>query len=182
MYVNVNFRENLGGTHFHWLDILKNLVSLSAIHSYHSHKKRKDSLEGSLDLVLVAAELEFPKILVPRLPQHTSDVKIEYTVESHYGQNNCIIYRDQLLGALTHFNFIILILICFLLTMSGVNYIIYGCYSARTTPEVSLHYRSFLTLERNIITVINQNREIDDNLERQIKNKTLLTCRLFLLT
>ena len=29
-----------------------------------SHKKRKDSLEGSLDRVLFAAELEFPKILV----------------------------------------------------------------------------------------------------------------------
>ena len=40
----------------------------------HSHKKRKDSLEGSLDRVLFAAELEFPKILVPRIPQHTSDV------------------------------------------------------------------------------------------------------------
>ena len=43
----------------------------------HSHKKQKDSLEGSLDRVLLAAELEFPKILVPRLPQHTSDVNIE---------------------------------------------------------------------------------------------------------
>ena len=30
----------------------------------HSHKKRKDSLEGSLVRVLFAAELEFPKILV----------------------------------------------------------------------------------------------------------------------
>ena len=45
--------------------------------SQHSHKKRKDSLKGSLDRVLFAAELEFPKILVPRLPQHTSDVNIE---------------------------------------------------------------------------------------------------------
>ena len=43
----------------------------------HSHKKRKDNLEGSLDRVLFAAELEFPKILVPRLPQHTSDVNTE---------------------------------------------------------------------------------------------------------
>ena len=43
----------------------------------HSHKKRKDSVEGSLDRVLFAAELEFLKILVPRLPQHTSDVNIE---------------------------------------------------------------------------------------------------------
>ena len=43
----------------------------------HSHKKRKDSLEGSLDRVLFAAELKFPKILVPRLPQNTSNVNIE---------------------------------------------------------------------------------------------------------
>ena len=63
--------------------------------------------------------------------------------------------------------------------MSGVNYVIYGCSSARTTPEVSL-YRSFLTLEKNIITVITQDKEV--NLERQIKNQTLCTCRLFLLT
>ena len=65
--------------------------------------------------------------------------------------------------------------------MSGVNYVIYGCSSAGTTPEVSL-YRSFLALEKNIIAVITQNKEIDDNLERQIKNQTLRTCRLFLLT
>ena len=38
---------------------------------------------------------------------------------------------DQLLGALIHLNFIILILICFLLMMPGVNYLIYGCSSAR---------------------------------------------------
>ena len=43
----------------------------------HSHKKRKDSLEGSLDEVLVVAELEFPKMLVPWLPQHTLNVDIE---------------------------------------------------------------------------------------------------------
>ena len=34
----------------------------------HSRKKRKDSLEGIVDRVLFAAELEFPKILVPSLP------------------------------------------------------------------------------------------------------------------
>ena len=44
---------------------------------HHSHKKRKDSLEGSLDRVLFAAELEFLKILVPRLHQHTSYVNTE---------------------------------------------------------------------------------------------------------
>ena len=49
--------------------------------------------------------------------------------------------------------------------MSGVNYVIYGCSSARKTPEVS-QYRIFLTLEKNVVAVITQNRKIDDNLER----------------
>ena len=43
----------------------------------HSHKKWKNTLEVSLDRLLFAAELEFPKILVPRIPQHTSNVNIE---------------------------------------------------------------------------------------------------------
>ena len=64
--------------------------------------------------------------------------------------------------------------------MPGVNYVIYGCSSARTTPGVSL-YRS-LTLEENTAAVITQNRVIDNNLKRQIKNQTFCTCRLFLLT
>ena len=34
------------------------------------YKKRKDSLEGSLVQVLFLAELKFPKILVPRLPEY----------------------------------------------------------------------------------------------------------------
>ena len=64
--------------------------------------------------------------------------------------------------------------------MPGVNYVIYGCFSARTAPGVSL-YRS-LTLEENIVAVITQDKVIDDNLKRKIKNRTLCTCRLFLLT
>ena len=64
--------------------------------------------------------------------------------------------------------------------MPGVNYIIYGCFSARTTPGLSL-YRS-LILEENIVAVITQDKVIDENLKRQIKNRTLCTCRLFLLT
>ena len=48
----------------------------------HIQKKRKDSLEGSLDRVLFAAKLEFSKILLPRLPQHTSDVNTEYAGKS----------------------------------------------------------------------------------------------------
>ena len=49
---------------------------------------------------------------------------------------------------------------------------------ARTTPEVSLFWSS-LTLEENIISVITQNRDIDDNLERQIKNQTLCTFSIY---
>ena len=62
----------------------------------------------------------------------------------------------------------------------GVNYVLYGCSSERTTSGVSL-YRS-LTLEENIVAVITQDRVIDDNFKRQIKNQTLCTCRLFLVT
>ena len=64
--------------------------------------------------------------------------------------------------------------------MQGVNYVINGCSSTRTAPGVSLH-RS-LTLEENIVAVITRDRMIGDNLKRQIKNQTLCTCRLFLLT
>ena len=64
--------------------------------------------------------------------------------------------------------------------MPDVNYVIYGSFSATTAPEVSL-YRS-LTLEENIAAVITQDKVIDDNLKRKIKNRTLCTCRLFLLT
>ena len=64
--------------------------------------------------------------------------------------------------------------------MPGVNCLIYGYSSARTTPGVSL-YRS-LTLEENIVAVITQDSVIDDSLKRQIKNQTLCTCRLYPLT
>ena len=144
---------------------------------FHSQKKRKDSLEDSLDRVLFAAELEDTSA------QATSAyIKCKHWMcwRVSMVKTTVLFTRDQLLVALIHFNFIILILICFWLMMSGVSYVIYGCSSARTTPEVSL-YRSFLTLEKNVIAVITQNKEIDDNLERQIKNQTLRTCRLFLL-
>ena len=64
--------------------------------------------------------------------------------------------------------------------MPGVNYVIYYCSTARTTPGLSL-YRS-LIMEENIVAVITQDRVIDENLKRQIKNQALCTCRLFLLT
>ena len=64
--------------------------------------------------------------------------------------------------------------------MLGVNYVIYGCSSARATPGVSL-YRN-LTLKENIIAVVTQDKVTDDNLKRQIKKQTFCTCKLFLLT
>ena len=64
--------------------------------------------------------------------------------------------------------------------MLGVNYEIFSCSSARLTPEVSLYQSK--TLEENIVAVITQDRVIDDNLKKQLKNQTLCTCRLFLLT
>ena len=48
--------------------------------------------------------------------------------------------------------------------MSGVNYVIYNCSSAKTTPGVSL-YQS-LTLEENIAAVITQDRVMDNNLKK----------------
>ena len=59
------------------LDIYSILAIVQYTLLIHSHKKRKDGLEGSLMQVLFAAELEFPKILVPRLPQSTPNVNIE---------------------------------------------------------------------------------------------------------
>ena len=53
--------------------------------------------------------------------------------------------------------------------MPGVNYVIYGCSSARTTPGVSLY--GSLKLEENIVAVITQDRVTDNNLKKQIKTK-----------
>ena len=43
----------------------------------HSHKKRKDGQEGSLDRVLIDVKLDFSKILVFRLAQKTFNVHTE---------------------------------------------------------------------------------------------------------
>ena len=64
--------------------------------------------------------------------------------------------------------------------MPGVNYVIYGGSSARTTSGVSLYWS--LSLEENIAAVITQDRVMDNNLKRQIKKQILCTYRLFLLT
>ena len=46
--------------------------------------------------------------------------------------------------------------------MPGVNYVIYGCSSARTTPGISIYRSLAITLEKNIIAVITQDRVTDD--------------------
>ena len=68
---------------------------------------------------------------------------------------------EELLGALIHLKFIILILICVKLMMPGINYVIYGSSSARATSGVSLYWS--LTFE--------ENRVKDDNLKRQVKTE-----------
>ena len=65
--------------------------------------------------------------------------------------------------------------------MLGVTYVIYGCSSASAILGVLLYW-SYLTLDENIVAVITQDRVIDRNLKKQIKNQTLFTCILFLLT
>ena len=63
---------------FTFQPVTKNQISkLINLLIKHSHKKRKDSMERSLDRALFAAEFEFPKILVPRLPQNPSNVNTE---------------------------------------------------------------------------------------------------------
>ena len=76
---------------------------------YHSREKWKNILVGSMDRVLFAAEPDFPKILVLRPPQNTSNVNIEWAGKSKNVYSLC----DQLLASLIYLNFIILILTCF---------------------------------------------------------------------
>ena len=60
--------------------------------------------------------------------------------------------------------------------MSAVKYIIYGCSSLRTTPGV-ISIQELHTGGKTLLQLL-----LNDNLKRQIKNRTLYACRLFLLT
>ena len=64
--------------------------------------------------------------------------------------------------------------------MPAVNYAIYGCSSSRTTPGV-ITIQDLHTGGKTLLQ-LSQDRVIDDNLKRQIKNRTSHTCRLLLLT
>ena len=52
--------------------------------------------------------------------------------------------------------------------MPRVNYVVYGCSPARTTPRVSLYLSS--TLEENIVAAITQDKVVDDDLKNRIKS------------
>ena len=76
---------------------MKNNAYKEYMRSGHSHKERKNSLEGSLYRVLFTAELEFLKILVPRLPQHTSNVNIECAGKSEWSKQVYSLYVTRFL-------------------------------------------------------------------------------------
>ena len=77
-------------------------------YNYNQKKgKGKDCLEGSLDRVLFAAELDFQKILVLRLPQNITNVNTECAKKLKQLYSLC----DQFLVALIYPHFTILILI-----------------------------------------------------------------------
>ena len=85
-------------------------------------------MESSLDRVLFATELEFPKILLLRLPKNVQEK-----------QNNYILSCDNPPGVLkplfccSHVN-------VFSMIMRSANCAIHGCYSSRTTPGVSQYW------------------------------------------
>ena len=72
----------------------------------YSHKKPKDILKGSLVWVLLAAEIEFLKILVPSLTQNPWNINAESTRKSKQLYYLC----GQLLGALIYLHFVVLVL------------------------------------------------------------------------
>ena len=85
---------------FEWNEIhavLFKLYGMFASEFNHSHKKRKGSLEVSLGRVLLSAALGFPKVLVPRLSQHTSDVNIECAGKSEWSKQLYSLYVTSFL-------------------------------------------------------------------------------------
>ena len=74
-----------------------NLKSEKNTWYYYVHKKRKDNSEGSMERVLLAAELELPKIIVPRLSQHKSDLNIECAGKSEWSNQLYSLYVTSFL-------------------------------------------------------------------------------------
>ena len=92
-------------------------------------------LEGILDQVLFAAELKLLKVLVPKLPQNTSNVLIECVWKLKHRYSLC----DQPLVALVCLFYCFGIV--FSIGCSRHSNAIYGCSSLRATPGITL-YRS----------------------------------------
>ena len=63
----------------------------------HSQNERTDNLEGSIDQVLFVVELEFLNVLVPRLPQHTSEVNTECARKSKWFKKLYSLYMTSFL-------------------------------------------------------------------------------------
>ena len=85
-------------------------------------------MKSSLDRVLFATELEFPKILVLRLPKNVQEK-----------QNNCILSCDNPLRALMPLFYCCHVNV-FSMIMRSANCAIYDCYSSRTIPGVSQYW------------------------------------------
>ena len=64
--------------------------------------------------------------------------------------------------------------------MAAVNYVIWLLLFENNFR--SHHYTGASNWKKNTVAVITHDRVIDDNLKRHMKNRTLYTCRLFLLT
>ena len=141
----------------------------------HSHRKRRDSLESSLDRVLFAAKPEFLKILVPRLPQNSSNAKIKFAEKPKQ-----LLFTWPASWSTDISSF------CY--SDIDLFFIDYACCKLCNTwlllfenNSRSYHSTWASHWRKNIVAVITQDRVIDDNLKRQIKDRTLHTCWLFLL-
>ena len=104
----------------------------------HSHRKRRDSLESSLDRVLFAAKPEFLKILVPRLPQNSSNAKIKFAEKPKQLLFTWPASWSTDISSFCYSDIDLFFIV--LLIMPAVNYVIHGYSSLRTTPGViTLH-------------------------------------------
>ena len=89
--------------------------------------------------------------------------------------SNCILSRDNTLGALRSLFYCSDINLCFQFTMLDGKCAIYDCSSTSATPAVA-QYR-----DNTEETIITSGSVIDDNLKSQIKSRTLNTTILVIM-
>ena len=155
-------------------DLPDNIISNMWQNLNHSDKKRKDSLKGSLDRVLFAAELEFPKILVPGLPKNSSNVNIEWAGKSVICKTTVFFVWPASwsidISSFYHSDINLFLIdyacckLCIWLLLFENNSGSYHCTGAS-------HWR------KSIVQVITQDRVIDGTLKKQSKKQTLYACR-----